>query len=79
MLVFEMGKKTGKEFGQKRALSGRGTHVGFFHRFTSLDCFLLGCLVLLLLLLMMSILMLALLSYLPDLSVYKTCAPPKLI
>lgn len=39
--------------------SGRGTHVGFFHRFTSLDCFLRSCLVLLLLLLMVLILMLA--------------------
>lgn len=50
------------KLGRKRALSGRGTHVGLFHRFTSLDCFPLGCLVLLLLLLMMSILMMALLT-----------------
>lgn len=45
---------------QKRALSGRGTHIGLFHRFTSLDCFLPGGrLLLLLLLLITSISMLA--------------------
>jgi len=44
-------------------LLGRGTHVGLLQRFTSLDCFPLGCLVLLLLLLMMLILMLALLTF----------------
>lgn len=54
----------------------RGTHIGFFHRLPSPDCFPLGFLVLLLLL-MMFMLMLALLTFVHFLTKMLTrCLPP---